>query len=247
MIQNNKTILVVDDEPAIRKILQKRLAIAGYRVAIAADGQEALDVFATEAPDLVVLDVMLPKLDGLGVCQELRKTSDIPIIMLSALGEVSDRIAGLQLGADDYLAKPFSLKELEERINAVLRRSEKNRVEAISSTSPPILEFGPLRIELERRKLYVNEEFVDLTGMEFQVLELLVTHPGKTVPRAEILQQVWGYSPLRSADMRVVDVHVSRLRSKMGDDPKNPEYIYTDRGTGYYFRRMQPSGEAMEG
>jgi len=153
---------------------------------------------------------------------------------------VADRIAGLQFGADDYLAKPFSLKELEERIHAVLRRSDKSPLAAASLPKTTVIEVGALRIDLDARRLYVNDLAIELTWMEFQVLALLVENGGTTVPRAEILQRIWGYSPLRSSDKRVVDVHISRLRAKIGDDPRNPKYIHTDRGTGYCFRRIAP-------
>lgn len=237
-MSNKSKILIVDDEPMIRRILSTRLNMAGYDVVLANDGEEALTVFKQESPDLIVLDVMMPKLNGLEVCQELRKSTDIPIIMLTALGDVADRITGLQLGADDYLPKPFSPKELEERINAILRRFKKPGSSSAPGEVdvPGILQAGPLRIEVYKRQVFLNGKRIALTGMEFDLLELLASNAGKTVSRADILQKVWGYSPRHYADMRVVDVHVSRLRSKIGDNPKNPEYIHTDWGTGYFFQ-----------
>ncbi|WP_349306868.1 response regulator transcription factor RpaB [Lyngbya confervoides] len=237
-MSSKSKILIVDDEPMIRRILSTRLTMAGYDVVLATDGEEALTVFKQESPDLVVLDVMMPKLNGLEVCQELRKITDIPIVMLTALGDVADRITGLQLGADDYLPKPFSPKELEERINAILRRFKKPGVPHPASQDdvPGILQAGPLRIEVYKRQVFLKGKRISLTGMEFDLLELLASNAGKTVSRADILQKVWGYSPRHYADMRVVDVHVSRLRSKIGDNPKNPEYIHTDWGTGYFFQ-----------
>ncbi|MGB7416017.1 MAG: response regulator [Thermosynechococcaceae cyanobacterium] len=224
-------ILVVDDESTIRRILATRLTMMGYEVAVAVDGEEALTVFEEQSPDLVVLDIMMPKLNGLQVCEALRKTTAVPIIILSALGDVGDRIQGLELGADDYLSKPFSPKELEGRIQAILRRTQ---AESGADTQVASIEMGPLRVELRKRQAYLNDQKLPLTGMEFDVLELLVTNPGKTVSRSEILQRVWGYSPHQYADLRVVDVNVSRLRSKIGDNPKEPEFIHTDWGTGYY-------------
>ncbi|MEO0378056.1 MAG: response regulator [Cyanobacteria bacterium P01_A01_bin.17] len=231
-------VLVVDDESTIRRILATRLTMQGYEVSVAVDGEEALQVFEEQAPDLVVLDIMMPKLNGLQVCQELRKTTDIPIIILSALGDVGDRIQGLELGADDYLSKPFSPKELEGRIEAILRRTQ-NESGAESQTNG-IIQLGSLRVDVRKRQAYLADERLALTGMEFDVLELLVTNPGKTVSRSEILQRVWGYAPHQYADLRVVDVNVSRLRSKIGDNPKEPEFIHTDWGTGYY---CQPLGQ----
>jgi two-component system, OmpR family, response regulator RpaB len=214
---HKEKILVVDDEASIRRILETRLSMIGYDVVTAADGEEALETFRDAEPDLVVLDVMMPKLDGYGVCQELRKESDVPIIMLTALGDVADRITGLELGADDYVVKPFSPKELEARIRSVLRRVEKNINSGIPSSG--VIQINSIR------------------------LELLVSKSGEPFSRAEILQEVWGYTPERHVDTRVVDVHISRLRAKLEDDPSNPELILTARGTGYLFQRILEPGE----
>jgi OmpR family response regulator RpaB len=230
------TILVVDDEASIRRILETRLSMIGYQVVTASDGEEALEVFHRSQPDLVVLDVMMPKLDGYGVCQELRKESDVPIVMLTALGDVADRITGLELGADDYVVKPFSPKELEARIRCVLRRVEKEQVAGIPNSG--VIQVGDLRIDTNKRQIYRNEERIRLTGMEFSLLELLVGRSGEPFSRGEILKEVWGYTPERHVDTRVVDVHISRLRSKLEDDPANPELILTARGTGYLFQRI---------
>jgi two-component system, OmpR family, response regulator RpaB len=235
-------ILVVDDEATIRRILATRLSMVGYEVVVAADGEEALAQFDAESPDLIVLDVMMPKMNGLQVCQTLRQTTGVPIIMLTALGEVSDRIKGLELGADDYLPKPFSPKELESRIQAILRRTVSTRAAPEGTSSPMdqiILEVGPLRIETHKRQVYLHDQRIQLTGIEFDVLKLLVSKAGQTVSRADILQQVWGYSANHYADLRVVDVNVSRLRSKIGDSSKQPEYIHTDWGIGYFFQKMR--------
>jgi OmpR family response regulator RpaB len=235
-VQRKERILVVDDEASIRRILETRLSMIGYDVVTASDGEEALDVFHKQDPDLVVLDVMMPKLDGYGVCQELRKESDIPIIMLTALGDVADRITGLELGADDYVVKPFSPKELEARIRSVLRRVTKGSHEGIPSSG--VIHVGDLRIDTNKRQVYKRDDRIRLTGMEFSLLELLVSRSGEAFSRSEILQEVWGYTPERHVDTRVVDVHISRLRAKLEDDPSNPELILTARGTGYLFQRI---------
>jgi OmpR family response regulator RpaB len=237
-VENHKEkILVVDDEASIRRILETRLSMIGYSVVTAADGEEAIIVFRKELPNLIVLDVMMPKLDGYGVCQEIRKESNVPIIMLTALGDVADRITGLELGADDYVIKPFSPKELEARIRAIFRRVEK-----VSFTpgipNSGILKIGLIKIDTNRRQVYKNNERIRLTGMEFSLLELLVSRSGEAFSRAAILQEVWGYTPERHVDTRVVDVHISRLRAKLEEDPSNPDLILTARGTGYLFQRI---------
>jgi two-component system, OmpR family, response regulator RpaB len=241
-LENNKEkILVVDDEASIRRILETRLSMIGYDVVTAADGEEAIATFNENHPDLVVLDVMMPKLDGYGVCQELRKESDIPIIMLTALGDVADRITGLELGADDYVVKPFSPKELEARIRSVLRRVDKEGLSGIPSSG--VIQVGSIKIDTNRRQVYKGDERIRLTGMEFSLLELMVGRSGEAFSRSEILQEVWGYTPERHVDTRVVDVHISRLRAKLEDDPSNPELILTARGTGYMFQRVTEVGE----
>lgn len=236
-ITNKEKVLVVDDEASIRRILDTRLSMIGYSVITACDGEEALFLFRKETPNLVILDVMMPKLDGYGVCQEIRKTSDVPIIMLTALGDVADRITGLELGADDYVIKPFSPKELEARIRSVLRRAEKVKL-ASNSCDSGIVQFNFLKIDFNRRQVYKNDERIRLTGMEFSLLELLISNSGQSFSRAEILQEVWGYTPERHVDTRVVDVHISRLRAKLEIDASNPDLILTARGTGYLFQRI---------
>lgn len=237
METHKEKILVVDDEASIRRILETRLSMIGYSVVTAADGEEAIIVFRKEMPSLIVLDVMMPKLDGYGVCQEIRKESNVPIIMLTALGDVADRITGLELGADDYVIKPFSPKELEARIRAIFRRVEKINFNTGIPTSG-ILKIGLIKIDTNRRQVYKNNERIRLTGMEFSLLELLVGRSGEAFSRAAILQEVWGYTPERHVDTRVVDVHISRLRAKLEEDPSNPDLILTARGTGYLFQRI---------
>jgi OmpR family response regulator RpaB len=237
-LDNHKEkILVVDDEASIRRILETRLSIIGYTVVTAADGEEALVAYKKESPNLIILDIMMPKLDGYGVCQEIRKESEIPIIMLTALGDVADRITGLELGADDYVTKPFSPKELEARIKAILRRVDKvNSISNISTSG--IISMGSVKIDTNRRQVYKHNEKIRLTGMEFSLLELLISKSGEAFSRASILQEVWGYTPERHVDTRVVDVHISRLRSKLEEDPSNPDLILTARGIGYLFQKI---------
>ena len=233
-----KRLLVVDDEPAVRRILETRLRMAGYIVVLAADGEEALSKFYREQPDLVVLDVMLPKLDGFGVCRQIRAESTVPIIIVSALDTTSEKVAGLELGADDYLPKPFAPRELEMRIAAVLRRQEVTAVPQPSTQREGrhkngIIRAGHLVIDTNRRQVTCKGERLGLTYTEFSLLELLFREPGTVVPRATILEELWGYPPRKATNLRVVDVYVARLRNKLEPDPRNPELILTVRGTGY--------------
>ena len=242
--QPKATILVVDDEAAVRRVLVMRLQLSGYRVICAEDGEQALEMFHNESPDLVVLDVMLPKLDGFAVCRRLRAESCVPIIFLSAVEAISERVAGLDLGADDYLPKPFSPKELEARISTILRRVGRGSAVVESRELPTgqgVLRLGDLVVDTNRRQVTRGSERINLTYTEFSLLELLFRDPGHVVPRAEILEQLWGYPPRRAADLRVVDVYVARLRGKLEPDPRNPELILTVRGIGYASQRM---GEA---
>ena len=242
-------ILVADDEASIRRILETRLKMVGYDVVVAEDGEEAVEVFNKTNPDLVVLDVMMPKMDGYGVTREIRRTSDVPIIILTALGDVSERITGLELGADDYVIKPFSPKELEARVKAVLRRTiSKDVIIPGNSTataaaaggkgSKNVITTGAIKIDTARRQVYRKNERIRLTGMEFSLLELLVNNSGQAYSRNEILQHVWSYPADHRIDTRVVDVHISRVRSKLEADPTNPELILTARGIGYMFQRI---------
>jgi len=237
-LQDREKILVVDDEASIRRILETRLKMVGYEVITAADGEEALEAFTKHSPDLVVLDVMMPKLDGYGVTREIRRTSDTPIIILTALGDVSERITGLELGADDYVIKPFSPKELEARVKAVLRRTREREAVGVGKVTKNIITTGNIRIDTSRRQVFRKNERIRLTGMEFSLLELLVSNSGQAFSRNEILQHVWSYPADHRIDTRVVDVHISRLRSKLEVDPANPELILTARGIGYMFQRI---------
>lgn len=246
--ESRQKILVADDEASIRRILETRLKMVGYDVVTAEDGEEAVEVFNKTNPDLVVLDVMMPKMDGYGVTREIRRTSDVPIIILTALGDVSERITGLELGADDYVIKPFSPKELEARVKAVLRRTINKDVIIPASTqgggstqsgkNKNVITTGVIKIDTARRQVYRKNERIRLTGMEFSLLELLVNNSGQAYSRNEILQHVWSYPADHRIDTRVVDVHISRLRSKLEADPNNPELILTARGIGYMFQRI---------
>ncbi|WP_304623238.1 response regulator transcription factor RpaB [Synechococcus sp. CBW1107] len=241
------TVLVVDDEATVRRVLVMRLQLAGYRVVCAEDGEQALALFHDEQPDLVVLDVMLPKLDGFAVCRRLRAESCVPIIFLSALDAIAERVAGLDLGADDYLPKPFSPKELEARIATILRRVGRGSAAAEPRNVPAgqgVMRVGDLVVDTNRRQVTREGERIGLTYTEFSLLELLFRDPGRVVPRAEILEQLWGYPPRRAADLRVVDVYVARLRGKLEPDPRNPELILTVRGTGYASQRMAEAAVA---
>ncbi len=236
-----KKILLAEDEEHLQDTIKLNLELEGYQVMACNNGDEAIKLAAQQNFHLAVLDVMMPKLDGYGVCQELRKESDIPIIMLTALGDVADRITGLELGADDYVVKPFSPKELEARIRSVLRRVDKDGITGIPSSG--VIQIATIRIDTNKRQVYKGDERIRLTGMEFSLLELLVGRSGEAFSRAEILQEVWGYTPERHVDTRVVDVHISRLRAKLEEDPSNPELILTARGTGYLFQRILEPGE----
>jgi len=229
-------ILVADDEVSIRQIVEARLKMAGYEVVTAADGAEAVELVKTEQPSLIVLDIMMPKMDGLQVCKEVRKNLTTPIIMLTAKGDVIDRIQALEIGADDYVVKPFSPRELEARIKAVLRRIVSD------NTKQSMIKVDTLSIDTGKRQVLRGDQKIKLTEMEFNLLELLASNPGRAYSRSEILHQVWGYRINQYSDTRVVDVHVSRLRSKLEKDPSDPELILTARGTGYMFQNYTLNG-----
>ncbi|MBX2860222.1 MAG: response regulator transcription factor [Vampirovibrio sp.] len=234
----HEKILIVDDEASIRRILETRFKMFGYDIATAADGEEALEVYNKFAPDIVILDVMMPKMDGYGVTKEIRRNHDTPIIILTALGDVSERITGLELGADDYVVKPFSPKELEARVKAILRRAYSRNGAPSNRDANNVIVIGNIKIDTSKRQVFKKNDRVRLTGMEFSLLELLVSNSGKPFSRAEILQNVWSYPPDHRIDTRVVDVHISRLRSKLENDVSNPELILTARGIGYMFQKI---------
>ncbi len=230
-------ILLVDDEQSIQTLLSYPLRKEGYDVVQATDGQQALERFGEQSFDLVVLDVMLPRLDGLEVCRRLRRISAVPIIMLTAKSEEIDKVVGLELGADDYITKPFSLREFSSRIKAALRRAELSRpVETADDEAP--LEVGELRIDFPKRTVRVHGRDAQLTYVEFEIVSTLARSPGRVFTRDMLLARIWGDSAYR--DPRTIDVHIRHLREKVERDPKDPEYLFTVRGVGYRFRDTEP-------
>ncbi len=229
-----KRILVVDDEPSITKLVSFNLEKAGYDVDTAADGQAALEKVQDIQPDLIVLDLMLPKVDGLEVCKRLRQENNrIPVIMLTAKDEELDRVLGLELGADDYVTKPFSPRELVARVKAVLRRSAiKDALEQADAKQKPLV-IGDLVIDVEGYESYVQGKRLELTPKEFELLVYMATHRGRVLSRDQLLNAVWNYDFV--GDSRIVDVHVSHLRDKIEPDTRRPLYIKTVRGIGYKF------------
>jgi DNA-binding response OmpR family regulator len=228
---DSSTILLVDDEDAVQKLLAYPLERDGYRVVQARDGEEALERFAQERVDLVVLDLMLPKVDGLEVCKRLRAASSVPIIMLTARDDELDKVLGLELGADDYITKPFSIREFRSRVRALLRRAASRPSE---DQDEEVIEADGLRIDLGRRDVEVRGRPVQLTYVEFELLRTLASHPGRVYTREMLLQALWGGSDYR--EPRTIDVHVRHLREKLERDPREPEFILTVRGVGYRFR-----------
>jgi DNA-binding response OmpR family regulator len=225
------TILLVDDEDSVQRLLSYPLEREGFRVIPAHDGEEALERFAAEQVDLVVLDIMLPKLDGLEVCKRLRSQSTVPIIMLTARDDEFDKVLGLELGADDYITKPFSIREFRSRVRALLRRAAAPRQEIREDET---IEAGDLRVDLSRRSVTIRGESVELTYVEFELLRTLASAPGKVFSRQALLEAIWGDSAYR--EPRTIDVHVRHLREKLERDARQPEYIFTVRGVGYRFR-----------
>lgn len=225
-------ILVVDDEKLIVKGIKFSLEQDGMEVDAAFDGEEALRLARTDEYNLIVLDVMLPKIDGLEVCQQVREFSNVPIIMVTAKGDDMDKIMGLEYGADDYITKPFNILELKARIKAILRRSVK-KVD-LADEKKDTLKIRDLIIELSSRRIFIHDKEANLTAKEFDLLELFMENPGKVYSRESLLNTVWGYD--YPGDIRTVDVHVRRLREKIEDNPSDPKYIHTKWGVGYYFK-----------
>jgi two-component system, OmpR family, alkaline phosphatase synthesis response regulator PhoP len=225
-------VLVVEDEQSIITLLQYNLQQAGYEVITAMDGEEGLEKALAEKPQIIVLDLMLPKLDGIEVCKQLRLNKvDIPILMLTAKDDEFDKVLGLELGADDYMTKPFSPREVVARVKAILRRTSKNIVNTEDETSAPQITIGPLRILPENFEAYFNEEALDLTPKEFELLAYLAKNKGRVLTRDQLLSAVWNYD--FAGDTRIVDVHISHLREKIEKESKKPNIIKTVRGLGY--------------
>ena len=234
MVVYNQRILVVDKDINIRQALENMLTALGYTVFLASNGKEALLSFANNQPDLVILDIILPKLDGYEVCRNIRENSQIPIIILTALNNTSNQVLGLELGADDYIIKPFSPTELEARIKSVLRRADLS-LQKPKKSEQKIFRIGNLAINLDKKAVLKNDLRIKLTATEYSVFELLIENSGKSISRKKILENVWGYTPERDIDARIVDVHISRLRAKLEENPGKPDFIITVRGKGYMF------------
>ncbi|MGH2914657.1 MAG: response regulator [Solirubrobacteraceae bacterium] len=230
-------ILLVDDEQSVQALLSYPLRKEGYDVVQATDGRQALERFEEQTFDLVVLDLMLPRIDGLEVCRRLRSKSSVPIIMLTAKSEEIDKVVGLELGADDYITKPFSLREFSSRIKAALRRAEMSRPDETMPDEPP-LELSGLRIDFAKRAVRIRGDEAQLTYVEFEILSALARAPGRVFTRDMLLARIWGDSAYR--DPRTIDVHIRHLREKVERDPKDPEYLFTVRGVGYRFRDTEP-------
>ncbi len=243
------SILIAEDDHRTRQALINSISAAGYAVIAVADGQAALDHFNAAAGtiDLVILDVLMPQIDGLQVCQIIRETSDVPIIIATVLGSSADRVMGLEMGANDYIVKPFSIQELIARIRSILRRASSpnakgtNRDEdefssgVCQSLGNQVIKMGQLAIDPVTRKAYHGSHQLRLTEIEFRLIELLATRPGHIFSRGEILQELWGYDASSAADTKTVDVHISRLRIKLNDHTQDPQFIVTIRGRGYMF------------
>ena len=226
-----KRVLVVDDEKLIVKGIRFSLEQEGMEVACAYDGEEALEMAKQTEYDIILLDLMLPKLSGLEVCQQIRGFSNVPIVMLTAKGEDMDKILGLEYGADDYITKPFNILEVKARIKAILRRASRSVPE---KEQPKSVEIAGLRMDCESRRVFVGEKEINLTAKEFDVLELLIFNPNKVYSRENLLNIVWGSE--YPGDVLTVDVHIRRLREKIEENPSDPKYVHTKWGVGYYFQ-----------
>ncbi|MBE6986214.1 MAG: response regulator transcription factor [Ruminococcaceae bacterium] len=224
-------ILVVDDEDLLVKGIRFNLQNEGYEVLTGSNGLEALQIVQSQKPDLLVLDVMMPEMDGLTACSKIREFSNVPIILLTAKTDDMDKLMGFDHGADDYLTKPFNILELKARIRALLRRSSSGKSAAEANT----LTIGPITLDLDARNAYRSGELVDLTAKEFDVIEFLMRNPNRVYSREALLDTIWAYE--YRSDIRTVDVHIRRLREKLEEHPAEPNYIMTKWGVGYYFRK----------
>lgn len=226
-----KKVLVVDDEKLIVKGIRFSLEQEDMQVDCAYDGEEALELARQNKYDIILLDIMLPKLTGLEVCQQIREFSDVPIVMLTAKGDDMDKIMGLEYGADDYITKPFNILEVKARMKAIMRRTN-SKVE--KAKKEQVIEAGDLKLDCDGRRLYINDVEINLTAKEFDVLELLVLNPNKVYSRDSLLKIVWGAD--YPGDVRTVDVHIRRLREKIETNPSEPRYVHTKWGVGYYYK-----------
>lgn len=227
-----KKVLVVDDEKLIVKGIRFSLLQDGMEVDCAYDGEEALNMAKANSYDMILLDVMLPKMDGFEVCQAIRGFSDVPIVMLTAKGDDMDKILGLEYGADDYITKPFNILEVKARIKAIMRRTSPERVPQVQSS---VIEKGDIKLDCDSRRLFINDNEINLTAREFELLEILIKNENKVYSRESLLKIVWGED--YPGDVRTVDVHVRRLREKIEANPSEPKYVHTKWGVGYYYNQ----------
>lgn len=227
-----KKVLVVDDEKLIVKGIRFSLLQDGMEVDCAYDGEEALNMAKANSYDMILLDVMLPKMDGFEVCQAIREFSDVPIVMLTAKGDDMDKILGLEYGADDYITKPFNILEVKARIKAIMRRTSPERAPQVQSS---VIEKGDIKIDCDSRRLFINDNEINLTAREFELLEILIKNENKVYSRESLLKIVWGED--YTGDVRTVDVHVRRLREKIEANPSEPKYVHTKWGVGYYYNQ----------
>lgn len=227
-----KKVLVVDDEKLIVKGIRFSLLQDGMEVDCAYDGEEALNMAKANSYDMILLDVMLPKMDGFEVCQAIREFSDVPIVMLTAKGDDMDKILGLEYGADDYITKPFNILEVKARIKAIMRRTSLERAPQVQSS---IIEKGDIKLDCDSRRLFINDNEINLTAREFELLEILIKNENKVYSRESLLKIVWGED--YPGDVRTVDVHVRRLREKIEANPSEPKYVHTKWGVGYYYNQ----------
>lgn len=227
-----KKVLVVDDEKLIVKGIRFSLLQDGMEVDCAYDGEEAFNMAKANSYDMILLDVMLPKMDGFEVCQAIREFSDVPIVMLTAKGDDMDKILGLEYGADDYITKPFNILEVKARIKAIMRRTSPERAPQVQSS---VIEKGDIKLDCDSRRLFINDNEINLTAREFELLEILIKNENKVYSRESLLKIVWGED--YPGDVRTVDVHVKRLREKIEANPSEPKYVHTKWGVGYYYNQ----------
>ena len=227
-----KKVLVVDDEKLIVKGIRFSLLQDGMEVDCAYDGEEAFNMAKANSYDMILLDVMLPKMDGFEVCQAIREFSDVPIVMLTAKGDDMDKILGLEYGADDYITKPFNILEVKARIKAIMRRTSPERAPQVQSS---VIEKGDIKLDCDSRRLFINDNEINLTAREFELLEILIKNENKVYSRESLLKLVWGED--YPGDVRTVDVHVRRLREKIEANPSEPKYVHTKWGVGYYYNQ----------
>lgn len=232
----NWKILIVDNEIDVGHFLMNRFSELGFEVFFASNGIDAINIFNKQCPDLIILEIVLSKLDGYELCRKFRNVSQVPIIILTVLNNVSNRLVGLELGVDEYILKPFSLKELEMRVESMYRRSSLN-TRNLTKKINQIYSIGNLIIDMDKQRILKGNLQIDLTNIEHSILKLLIKNRGKELSRSLILGNIWGYIPERNTDTRIVDVNISRLRSKLEENPNKPEFILTIRGKGYMFKK----------